>query len=82
MKTLLVLVTMAFCSNLMAACEVVEGGAKKPFDGKTVGSLSVEKKSLSIMNKEFPDLNIVEKSFKGEVQTCTSCSDKYITCSN
>jgi hypothetical protein len=66
----------------MAACEVVDGGKKSPFDGKTVGSMSVEKKSLSIMNKEFPDLNIVEKSFKGEVQTCTSCSDKYITCSN
>lgn len=83
MKTLLVaLVTVAYCSNLMAACEVVDGGKKSPFDGKTVGGLSVEKKSLSILNKEFPDLNIIEKSFKGDVQTCTSCTDKYITCSN
>lgn len=79
---LLALVTVAFCSNLMAACEVVDGGKKSPFDGKNVGTLSVEKKSLSTLNKEFPDLNIVEKSFKGEVQTCTTCSDKYITCSN
>lgn len=83
MKTLLVaLVTIAYCSNLMAACEVVDSGKKSPFDGKTVGGLSVEKKSLSILNKEFPDLNIIEKSFKGDVQTCTSCTDKYITCSN
>ncbi len=81
-KISLVLVIIAFSSNLMAACEVVDGGKKSPFDGKTVGSLQVEKKSLSTMNKEFPDLNIIEKSFKGEVQTCTSCSDKYITCSN
>jgi len=81
-KIALVLVIIAFSSNLMAACEVVDGGKKTPFDGKDVGSLQVEKKSLSTMNKEFPDLNIIEKSFKGEVQTCTSCSDKYITCSN
>lgn len=82
MKSLFVaLVTVVYCSNLMAACEVVDGGKKTPFDGK-VGGMSVEKKSLSILNKEFPDLNIIEKSFKGEVQTCTSCTDKYITCSN
>lgn len=81
-KIILALMTMIVCSNLMAACEVVNGGAKSPFDGKNIGSLMVEKKSLSTLNKEFPDLNIIEKSFKGEVQTCTSCSDKYITCSN
>lgn len=70
------------CSKLMAACEVVEGGKKTAFDGKNIASLSVEKKSLSTLNKEFPDLNIIEKSFKGDVPTCTTCSDKYITCSN
>jgi hypothetical protein len=83
MKTLVfTLLTLAFCTNLMAACEVVDGGKKSPFDGKSIAGLSVEKKSLSTLNKEFPDLNIIEKSFKGETQTCTSCSDKYITCSN
>lgn len=81
-KIFLVLVTIAFSANLMAACEVVDGGKKTPFDGKTVGSMSVEKKSLFTLNKQFPDLNIIEKSFKGEVQTCTTCTDKYITCSN
>ena len=83
MKTLVfALVAVAFSTNLMAACEVVDGGKKTPFDGKSIAGLSVEKKSLSALNKEFPDLNIIEKSFKGEAQTCTSCSDKYITCSN
>lgn len=82
MKTLLAgLVTLAICSNLMAACEVVEGGAKKPFDGK-IGKLEVEKKSLSILAKEFPALNAVEESFKGNITACTTCTDKYITCSN
>jgi hypothetical protein len=76
------LLVLAFSANLMAACEVVDGGKKTPFDGTTIGGMSIEKKSLSIMNKEFPALNIVEKSFKGEVPTCTSCTDKYITCSN
>jgi hypothetical protein len=83
MKTLIfVLLAMAYCTNLMAACEVVEGGKKTPFDGKSIAGLSIEKKSISTLNKAFPDLNIIEKSFKGEAQTCTSCSDKYITCSN
>lgn len=81
-KIIIALVALTFAFQLMAACEVVDGGKKSPFDGKNVAGLSVEKKSLSTLNKEFPDLNIIEKSFKGEVQTCTSCSDKYITCSN
>lgn len=82
MKNLIfTVVTLVFCSNVMAACESVDGGKKTPFDGKIAG-MSVEKKSLSILNKEFPDINVIEKSFKGEVQTCTACSDKYITCSN
>lgn len=81
-KMIIGMVSMLLATNIMAACEVVNGGAKAPFDGKTIAGLSVEKKSLSAMNKEFPDLNIIEKSFKGEVQTCTTCSDKYITCKN
>lgn len=79
-KIALVLITITFCTNLMAACEVVDGGKKTPFDGKNIAGMSIEKKSLSALNKEFPDLSIIEKSFKGEVQTCTICSDKYITC--
>jgi hypothetical protein len=83
MKKILFGLTIAtFGLNIFAACEVVDGGKKTPFNGKDVGGMSIEKKSLSVLNKEFPDLNIIEKSFKGEVQTCTSCTDKYITCSN
>ncbi len=83
MKIIIVsMMALTFATNLMAACEVVEGGKKTPFDGKNIAGMSIEKKSLSTMNKEFPDLNIIEKSFKGEVQTCTNCTDKYITCSN
>lgn len=81
-KITLLILSVVVTSSLYAACEVVDGGKKTPFDGKGVSGLSVEKKSLSILNKEFPDLNIIEKSFKGEVQTCTTCTDKYITCSN
>jgi hypothetical protein len=81
-KILFIVATIALSANLMAGCEVVDGGKKSPFDGKTVGGNSVEKKSLSEINKQFPDLNVIEKAFKGEVQTCTACSDKYITCAN
>lgn len=79
-KILLVLVIVTFSSSLLATCEVVSGGNKTPFNGKDIGSNSVEKKSLAIINKDYPDLNIIEKSFKGEVQTCSSCSDNYIIC--
>jgi hypothetical protein len=81
MKKILALGMFALSLNSFAACELVDGSAKKPFDGDLSGA-SVEKKSLSALHKEFPALNIVEKSFKGEVQTCTSCSGKFVTCSN
>lgn len=81
MKKFIVLTSFLVSMNILAKCEVVDAGKKTPFDGKSIGTLSVEKKSLAILNKEFPDLNIIEKSFKGEVQTCTLCSEKYITCS-
>ena len=63
-----------------AACEVVKDGAKTAFDGANLSGLQVEKKSLVPLNKEFPALNVVEKAFKGEVQTCTTCSSGYIAC--
>ena len=66
-----------------AGCNVVDGDKTASFDGKSIDGLVVEKKSLLLLNKEFPMLNIVEKIFKGEAQTCTSCSDKkHIACSN
>ncbi len=81
-KIIATLIAMTAALNIMAACEVVDGGTKTPFDGKAIGSLSVEKKSLSELNKQFPDLKVIENSFKGEVVTCSVCSGKYISCSN
>lgn len=77
MKKILALGMLTLSLNSFAACELVDGAAKKPFDGNLNGA-TVEKKSLSSIHKEFPALNIVEKSFKGEVQTCTNCSGKYV----
>lgn len=81
--TALVLMTAAFlltAGHASAACEVVKDGAKSAFDGSNLAGLQVEKKSLVSLNKEFPALNVVEKAFKGEVSTCTSCASGYVTC--
>ena len=69
-----------FSTNAFGLCEVKIGEKRIPFNGKDIIGLSIEKKSLSEVNKKFPDLNIIEKTFKGEVQTCTICSDNYVTC--
>jgi len=74
------LLALSASSSAFAACEKVDGGAKSAFDGSSIAGYQVEKASLVALNKEFSALNVVEKAFKGEVQTCTSCSDKYITC--
>ena len=63
-----------------AACTVVKGGAKSPFDGKSLSGLEIEKKSLIKLNNEFKGLDAMTKSFKGEVNTCTTCTDNYVTC--
>lgn len=78
--TALVLASVFGGSSAWAACQLVSGGAKTPFDGKSLDGVQVEKKSLVSLGKEFPGLGVVEKAFKGEVQTCTSCTDKYVTC--
>lgn len=74
--------SMFVTAHASAACEVVkDGGAKSAFDGSSLSGLQVEKKSLVPLNKTFPALNVVEKAFKGEVQTCTTCASGYVTCS-
>ncbi len=70
----------AVSSSAYAICEVIDGNTRTPFDGKTLSGLSIEKKSLSTLNREYPQLNALEKAFTGEVQTCTNCSEKYISC--
>jgi hypothetical protein len=69
-----------FSAKATSACVVVTNGTKVPFDGRSVEGLQVEKKSMVLLNKEFPSLNVVEKTFKGEVQTCSLCTDKYVLC--
>ena len=68
MKKILLIATVIYSSTLFATCEVVDGGKKTPFDGKNVGGMSVEKKSLSILNKEFPDLNKFNSKLKRKIR--------------
>lgn len=63
-----------------AACELSEDGKTSPFDGKSLSGVQVDKASLVNLNKEHPGLNAIEKSFKGELQTCTNCTGKFIVC--
>lgn len=63
-----------------AGCEIVDGDKKTPFDGRSLGQIPVEKKSLIPLNTEFPNLNVIEKTFKGEIQTCTNCAERHVAC--
>ena len=81
----LILVFWICCQNAMAAvqCSVVQEDEKKtPYKGESVQGLQIQKKALSTLNKLYPQLNILEKVFKGEIRTCASCSEKYVSCSS
>jgi hypothetical protein len=82
--TLIALVAQLIVSvsaSAWADCQIVTSDGKKtPFDGKSLGGLQVEKKSLLILNKTYPNLNAVELVFTGEVNACTNCTEKYVTC--
>ena len=65
-----------------SACEIVDGNKRIPYKGESLEGLTIEKKSMSELNKQFIELNIIEKSFKGELKTCIYCKDKFITCSS
>jgi hypothetical protein len=80
LPTLVVQLTLAVAAR--ADCQIVTSdGKKNPFDGNSLAGLQVEKKSLLILNRTYPNLNAVEKVFKGEVNACTGCTDKYVSCS-
>lgn len=75
------ILTFGFDSVVKAECYIIGSDNKKtPFVGKAVNTLQVEKKSLIKLNKAYPNLNVIENTFKGEIQTCTNCSENYITC--
>jgi hypothetical protein len=74
---ILSIVPLAFA---YAGCEVVDGDKKTPFDGSSLNHALVEKKSLVALNALFPNLNVIERTFKGEILTCTDCTERHITC--
>jgi hypothetical protein len=63
-----------------ADCEVVSSGKRVPYDGQNLEKYSIEKKSLMKLDKAYPHLNVIEKTFKGEGVTCSNCSDNFIVC--
>jgi hypothetical protein len=79
MKTLVVVLVAVLSAESQAHCEIVQGSARIPFDGKTLIGLLIEKKSLVLLNSEFPNLNAIEATFKGELQTCPICSERYVS---
>jgi hypothetical protein len=74
MKNLVVVLVAFLSAESRAHCEIVNGSARTPFDGKTLTGLLIEKKSLVLLNSEYPNLNAVEATFKGELQTCTTAA--------
>lgn len=78
----LVVGLLALSSTAWSDCQIIDNGQKAPFDGSSLKGLAVEKSSLVILNNTFPNLNVIEGMFKGEVLTCTSCTEKYVTCKN
>lgn len=82
-QSIRIVALLAFAAPLIAraGCEIVDGDKKMPFDGSSLNHLLVEKRSLVILNALFPRLNVIERTFKGEVLTCTSCSEPHVRCS-
>jgi hypothetical protein len=80
-RFVLLLLAVSTSTAAVADCEVVDGDKKLPFDGTSLNGLLVEKKSLVLMNALFPHLNVIERIFKGEILTCTNCSERYVRCS-
>jgi len=78
---LFLFLSIAASASTYAGCDVVDAGKRTPFDGKSLHGLFVEKKSLIELNDEYPDLNVIERTFKGEVQTCTDCTERHVVCS-
>jgi hypothetical protein len=72
--------TVSASANIQAGCDIIDGNKKTPFNGKELKDLAIEKKSLVFLNDEFPNLHIIELAFKGEILTCSICSEKHISC--
>ena len=66
---------------VFADCQKIKGGVKSKFEGDSIEGLSIERKSITALNKAYPNLTITEKIFTGNIQSCTDCKDNYVTCS-
>lgn len=64
-----------------ADCQIVDGNKKTPYEGGSLNGIAIEKKTLATLNKQFPNLRVVENIFKGNLQTCVTCTEKHVTCS-
>lgn len=74
------ILTLFSSVSSFADCQKVEAGKKESFDGKSLKGLAVEKKSLPDLERLFPNLRSEEKVLIGALQTCTNCTDNYVSC--
>jgi hypothetical protein len=81
-KVLLLVVGFALVTSsaFAAKCEKTVGGKKSEFTGDSLAGLAVDKSSIPLLNKQFPQLAITEKVFSGTIQTCANCTDNYVSC--
>lgn len=70
-----------FSISSQADCFKIQGGNKLSFNGDSLSGLVVDRKAMAELNKLFPQLQITEKVFSGNLQTCSDCHDNYISCS-
>jgi hypothetical protein len=75
----LILISYAFTAGA-AVCEFHDGDEISNFAGASLDGIQVEKKSMILLNNQFPILNVIEKAFKGDIQTCSSCSGRFVSC--
>lgn len=80
LKLALLSIFITLSSAAWSDCLIVDKEIKQPFDGSSLKGLIVEKSSLVLLNKTYPNLNVIENMFKGEILTCTTCTEKYVTC--
>ncbi len=77
---ILLLSSLTSAQAFGAECYLIDGDKKTPYNGETLNRDQVEKKSLTILNTKYPAVNAIEKTFKGEIQTCSNCSGRHIVC--
>jgi hypothetical protein len=80
MKKIIALLLVSFTTLSFGKCVVVDGATQTEFSGTSLAGIQVEKKSLTALEKAFPNLKAKEKMFSGEVTVCTDCTSKHVKC--